>query len=225
MAFKRMYKKGKRPFKRRGNNAGVRALRMARYMRRLMNVEYKYIDTTPYSGTVLDTTGLISHLSPCATGTSSTTRNGNSILAKSISIKAVFSAGTISCRARMILFLDKVSNGALPAITDLLLADTVISRYNDDNAGSRFIILADKVINLGFFASTGGATPYYSAPPLNKTVSIYKKLRNHIKYDGTSTAIADVTTGHYYLYVVCERASASGAQGLQATSRLMFIDN
>lgn len=228
MPYQRRYKRtARRPYTKKrsvigefasGFRTAQKALSMAKYLKGLINVEYKKNDVAVTAGFVQpSTTGTITLLSSMAQGDTSETRNGNSIRSKSISIKGSVVAGTQTNELRYILFLDKNSNGVIPTATELLEADSVIARYNDDNMGSRFIILQDKRVPMGF----NDTTNHYAAGDMNVSWSMYKKLFGHAKFDGTGAGQADAVSGHLYLYMV---ATANVGQHT-ITSRYEYIDN
>lgn len=195
-----------------------RAFKLAKFVASVVNVEYKKNDVAVTSGyQAHSATGSVTLLTGIAQGDTSETRNGNSIRSKSISIKGSLVAGSTTNEARYILFIDKVSSGVAPAITDLLESDGVFARYNDDFAGSRFIILEDKRITMGF----NDTTNHYAGGKMNVPFSMFKKLHNHCKYDSTTAGQSDAVSGHVYLYMV-----ATGTGGThQVNSRYEFIDN
>lgn len=201
-----------------GISLASRAFKLAKFVASIVNVEYKHLDSTVYTGSSIPTTGAISLLTGITQGDTSSTRNGNSVKGKSISLKFESTCGTAITTQRFILFLDKNSNGVIPTATELLVSDHYLSPYNDDNMGSRFIVLDDKRIAMGF----NDTTNHYSAGATTKDFSFFHKLNGHIKFDGTTAAIADCVSGHLYLYAV---ASGNNTSFTSCRSRLLYIDN
>lgn len=221
------YKRSRRPMRRNKRGYGQRsswvgiaktALRTANFLKSLINVETKFIDTT--ATTNVSATSSIVPLTLCAQGVTDTTRNGNSIKAYKNSLKynLSISGGTPTDGVvRVMLVLDKVSNGTAPLISDILdntgaLTET-LCHYNGDNMGSRFIILDDKRYHL----DTSGREQV--------TGHSFHKLRHHVKYDDTTAVIASATTGHLYLVFVSNNATMAAEPSITYSNRFYFLDN
>lgn len=196
-----------------------KALRVANFLKSIVNVETKFIDTTA-GGVLVPANPTFVPLTLCSQGVTDETRNGNSIKAKSLSMKFNLSlnqTAPLDCFVRVLLVLDKVSNGTVPIINDILdnvggITET-LAHYNGDNMGGRFQILADKRYHL----DTSGKEQVAG--------SIYRKLSHHVKFDGTTNAIADATTGHLY-FIFCSNITAPANQPvISYTNRFYFIDN
>lgn len=196
------------------------ALSMAKMLKSLINVETKFIDTSLGGVLMPSATPSIIPLTLCSTGTNDETRNGNSIKAKSNSLKftlAINSTTPLDSDCRIMIVLDKVSNGTVPLATDILdnlggLTPT-LAHYNGDNAGSRFVILYDKRFQLD---------------TVNRRLidgSTYLKLNHHVKFDGNGSVIADATTGHMYLVFMSNIAAVASQPSISYSNRFYFIDN
>lgn len=196
------------------------ALSMAKMLKSLINVETKFIDTSLGGVLMPSATPSIIPLTLCSTGTNDETRNGNSIKAKSNSLKftlAINSTTPLDADCRIMIVLDKVSNGTVPLATDILdnlggLTPT-LAHYNGDNAGSRFVILYDKRFQLD---------------TVNRRLidgSTYLKLNHHVKFDGNGSVIADATTGHMYLVYMSNIGAVASQPSISYSNRFYFIDN
>lgn len=195
-----------------------KALRTANFIKSLVNVETKFIDTT---NTVdVSATSAIIPLTLCAQGVTDETRNGNSIKAYKNSLKynlSISSGTPTDSVVRIMLVLDKSPNGTVPVISDILdntgsLTET-LCHYNGDNMGGRFIILADKRHHL----DTQGREQV--------TGSLFHRLRHHVKYDDTTAVIASATTGHLFLVYVSNNATMEAEPTLTYSNRFYFLDN
>lgn len=196
------------------------ALSMAKMLKSLINVETKFIDTSLGGVLIPTATPTVVPLTLCSTGTNDETRNGNSIKASSNSLKfslAINSTSPVDSDCRIMIILDKVSNGAAPLPSDIL--DNLggftptLAHYNGDNAGSRFVILYDKRFQLD---------------TVNKRLidaSSYLKLNHHVKFDGNGSAIADATTGHLYLMFMSNVTPVASQPTISYSNRFYFIDN
>lgn len=237
MAYKRSYgprRRYSRPQRKRsvvgefaaGYRTAQKALSMVRYVKSLINVEKKQVDTSITApGTAIPVAGAANAilLTGVAQGDTDDTRNGNKIKLSALSIKANFfrlavAGSTANPTVRMIVFNDKNSNGVAPAIADLLDATSIIGRYNPDNAGSRFKILHDKRYSFGWLNSTTNT----GAGLMSANDSIYKKCGWHVKFDGTTAAQADCVSGHLYVFLFCDTASVMEGS---VTARVEYIDN
>lgn len=196
------------------------ALSMAKMLKSLINVETKFIDTSLGGVLMPSATPSIIPLTLCSTGTNDETRNGNFIKAKSNSLKftlAINSTTPLDADCRIMIVLDKVSNGTVPLATDILdnlggLTPT-LAHYNGDNAGSRFVILYDKRFQLD---------------TVNRRLidgSTYLKLNHHVKFDGNGSVIADATTGHMYLVYMSNIGAVASQPSISYSNRFYFIDN
>lgn len=225
MAYRRSYRRSsRRGYSRRTRTGGSQDyVRMARaaykgvkYIKSMINAEKKAIDL-PIALTAVNSTPIITLLTGVATGTDETNRDGRSILVKSVYMRGIVQRGAVDAIIRIILLIDKSPNGIMPVASDILLSATgpgwVVAPLNQDNAGSRFKIICDKTISL----SSGTAT--------TKELNVFRKLNHHAKYDGTSSAITDTTTGHLFALFVCNTTAAGDAISIQPTFRTMFYDN
>lgn len=202
------------------------ALSTAMFVKSLINVEHKNVDITLSNSAAIGTTWNIACMTFMAQGDTDATRNGNSILAKSLNIKILLNAAaasTAGAECRFIIVRDKVSAGALPAVADLFDGgNSTVARYNPDNAGSRFEFLADKTMAIGCTGTNtaGGGDPAIS--PTFKQTSLFRRLHGHCKFDGTTGAIGDTTTGHIFF---CWIATSATNPVALITSRFTYIDN
>lgn len=190
---------------------GIRAYKMAKQIKGLLNVEHKFIDT----GVVTDTpinTGQVDYLSGLAQGTTNTTRVGVSIKVTSLymRLQCVMNSGATTTMLRLIVVKDKENRGSAPAVTDILQSADVRSFISRDTA-MRYKILVDKYVTL-----------YTSYP--QKVFDIYKKLNHHIKYTGAGGAVANQLEEGLFFLLISDQAMATQPTVLY-NSRIRFVDN
>jgi hypothetical protein len=160
----------------------------------LIQPEYKRYYLT-YSKTSIVIPGVQSSLytpiNLISQGTTATTRLGNKILIKVISINFDFLlAGEDMTQIRFILFMDRQCNGDDTSIDSKLLSDTdsediLVANYNVDNR-NRFKVLHDELINLDV---------YHAFKRTRR--SIYPNVPIH--YSGTAASLSDVTQNCFYV--------------------------
>jgi hypothetical protein len=195
-----------------------KALQLARFVAGLVNAEYKSYDQDILVNVDVGGSWSVTNESLCdmGVGDESNQRNGNSIRAKSISIKYDVRAQSNATAFRFILFIDNASNGASPVGTDLLdIANTsvpVLTRYNPDYAGQRFVILKDMTITVD---------PQGIQRVIN---SIFIKLSHHVKYNKDTATAADYATGHLFMAYVSTDSAENGPI-VNMNSRFSYIDN
>ncbi len=184
---------------------------IARIMR-IINVEDKYIDVSA-SGTALTGSWQLVLLNGITTGTSSVTRNGQSIKMLRMEFRYNLAINILSTNpqtARVVVFKDRQSNASAPTATDVFPASSVSSRvvgYLD-----RFQILYDETITL----SPNGQEIQVASTILGLNV--------HEKFNaGTAGTIADITENSLYLMFYSD--NGSNFPSITYYSRIYFVDN
>jgi len=175
-----------------------------------LNPEYKFLDNAN-SLSAPNTGVMVSNMSLIALGDTDSTRNGNSIKATSHLLRyTITKASAATATAiRIILFTDISSDGAVPAVADLLDNASNLSPLSQVN-GSRFHILMDRMYNLS--ADTPIITRQY-----------YRKMNHHIKYlDGTANNTS-LGQGPIYMCLISNEGTNTPTVAYQ--SRIRFLDN
>ncbi|UOF81473.1 capsid protein [Circoviridae sp.] len=215
MPFKRKFRKyGKRrsgrPWYKRKYSAmqiASKALSAARYLRKLINVEYKYHDVQ-YT-TAPSNTAVVQLLSSIAGGSDVNTRGGNSVKAVSLTMRGdcTMNASATVTAIRYIVFI--WNDNTSPINTDILDADTTVSNRNMEKT-DKIRVLIDKVIYLD----------NYSKRAMQIRPKVFK-LGHHMRWSSsTNTA---VESGSIWIYVVCNEGTNTPTNTLNF--RLRFIDN
>lgn len=185
-------------------------------------IETKFIDVAEATY-ACDTTGSITLLNGVATGDDYTNREGRRVTLKSVSIigKIVPQDTTVTpCHARVMLIFDRQANGALPSITDVLVAATSNSFENRNNI-ARFQVLWDKSFALASVNDT--ATQALAGSPTVALVDHNVGLNHNVIFSGTGATVASISTGSLFLLTIGDVASGSAYNFVGAT-RVLFID-
>jgi len=189
------------------------------------NSELKYHDvaSAAYAG---DTTGTVTALNLTAVGDDNTSRDGRQICNRSVQILGHVYAtgdGSLNTFSRLLLVWDSQPNsaGAVPAITDILVASTSNSMLNLDNR-ERFSILRDLKFSTGPVSTT--ATMAYAGSPTNHVVDIFLNLKDiKTTYSGTTATIGSVATGSLLMVTIGNRAAGAAAT-FTLNTRVRFTD-
>lgn len=191
-----------------------KALKMAKYMKGMINCEKHYFDNTISS--TPSYTGLVYPLLDNAQGDDSYNRSGNSLLLRSIYLKLNVSGNVVNSQTniRIILFQDLENTGTAPNMADLLTsasnASSYLSALNVDHT-PRYKILYDKTLT------------QVTANNLSTILSKYIKIYTHIKYTGP--AIADYYKNMVFMGLISDRAPASNLPTINGNVRLGYYDN
>jgi len=223
MPYKKTYKKRngyKRPGYRRCGKMVIgdaqKALAMAKYLKNIVNVEFKHITNEQTALTMAITAGTIVQLTNLSQGDTTLTRDGSQIKAVSIQIDYFIKGHVdeLGTAARLMLVHDKQTNQAAYASSDLLhdvtINDVVVSPRNLDNT-QRFSVLYDKTHIMGNNGSNISRG------------SFYKPLQIKLRYDGNDGTIADLTQSSLSLFV-CSSVVANPPI-MTASIRIRFVDN
>ncbi len=192
-----------------------KALAIARGVRSLINVEYKFLDNNAIGATI-SSTPVVIDLPIMAQGDTANTREGNSIkLTKCILNGNIFmNASATASVVRLMLVWDAQSNGAAPPIAGILqdstAGDNMVSPYNPPFK-KRFFVLWDKTFNL----SDSG----------NKVLSYHKvvSLNHHVRYLGNAGTVADLTSGNLVFIHISNEGTNTPT--LAHWERIRFLDN
>lgn len=193
-------------------NFGRQAASDLNALRRFINTEVHYLDTSA-TGTNITNGTVFALLNGMATGDTSTTRTGQSIKMDRLDLRFSLNGNVTAVQmlVRVFVVLDKQSNGAIFADTDVLQATNVIAPYNVGNQ-NRFVIVYDDT----FALSTGG--------PLNIVQTVRLPTNQHVDYTTAGGAtIANILTNSLYLLFLGDQAV--NFPTINYYARLWFIDN
>lgn len=179
----------------------------------MINVETKWSDTS--ISLEPTTTGIVTLLTGIAQGATDVTRNGNSILSKSIDVKLTVNqhVSTSYTICRMMLIIDKENaQGTAPTLAQLLQNVTPQDFLNQDNT-DRFVVLYSSL----FIMRTGTNSSV-------RTIEFHKNLSDlHIRYDGTAATQANATQNHLYLILLSSEDTNKPI--FSGKIRYKFMDN
>lgn len=218
---------GKRSFRRRRNyrrkpwykkkysvgEIAGKALSGVNYLRTLVNAEVKTYDST-LAAQSLDYNGHIYNLTAIPQGDTEQSRDGNSIFLKSIFIRGLITANTVTENntVRVIIFRDTMNLGSSPTIGEILESTgsniATLSPLNHDSHG-RFQILWTKFFT---FSNNGNTAQVWKA---------YLPIRKHVKYTGTLGT--DEHKGQIYILLL-SNTNVNHPQG-NYQARVSFYDN
>ncbi len=124
---------------------------------------------------------------------------------------------TTSDTIRVIVYLDKQTNGAAAAVTDILESDDFQS-FNNLSNKSRFRTLMDRTYDLNTDLSGDGTT--VDSPRLNMNDSFFKKINTPIEYDSTTGAITEQRSNNIGVLLL----SKNGLCTFVSKMRIRFSD-
>jgi hypothetical protein len=189
--------------------------------------EPKNLDSGNTAGLSGTTTPVLTLLNPITQGVTGNSRSGRQVLNQSLDIRFMFDTDPSSLQddvVRIIVFRDKESRGAAPAVGDLLrlvgsLQYEIVSQYNFDNVPSRFQILADDVVSVPNRTSPTTTTSNLTRVCFNRRMKL--NFKTHF-YNTSAGNITDIDDGAIYLMLI-------GSQSVKVSSyyydaRLVFRD-
>ncbi len=193
-----------------------KALAMAKYLKGIVNVEFKHLDNAQTNLTMPATVGTIVQLTNVVLGDTSITRDGSNIKIVSIYLEYdITQHVTATATACRVMFVhDRQTNQAIFTTADLLhdvtAIDVINSPRNLDNT-SRFQVLYDK--------------KHYLSDTNNLITSgkFHKKVQFKLRYDANAGTIADLTQSSLALVVFSNEAT--NAPTFHGFIRLRYVDN
>lgn len=197
-------------------SAGIRSmpyvLKSLSMLKSLVNAEPKFVDTVS-TGVAFANTMTYVRLTSIAQGTTDSTRVGNKILLKDLLIRwtcSINTAATGNNIVRIILFVDKQTEGALPINPDPLATANADAPLSMDES-KRYVIIRDwhYVLNTTTFQSTAKKH--------------YKILNFHCDFDGTGSTIGDAKENQIYLGFIT--SAASNFPSLSYYARVKYFDS
>lgn len=188
------------------------ALKIARDVKKMLNVEVKNKDVPRSANTSFDTLGcaLISGLNQ---GTGSESRNGEQIKLQSVQLQGSVvhnAAGDDSQIVRLMLVRYNAMNGVGPVATDLLSEDNVDGFREMDTSGRYHVLWDQKFV--------------VSADSPMLLFDEYIKTSAHIKYIGSTDATADQGAGALFFCNVSTQTTANYPV-INWASRIRYVDN
>lgn len=184
--------------------------------------ELKVTDTATVVAAVTQA-GVVSLLNGTATGTDYTNRTGRKMITKSVLIRLFINTNLVSAQqgdvVRVIIFVDKQSNGALPAVADVLNTATYAEPMNLNNR-DRFIIIRDTIFTMS--PAVYAAAALTAGAPVTRMAKHYKKVSFETIFSGTTNGIASIASGSLCILYISQFASVST---ITYNVRTRFIDS
>lgn len=220
MPAKKTYRRRRRA-KTRGQiygQAGYQLYKDVKYLKNLINVEFKYHDTQ--FSQQAHTTGAILSLNFINQGDGSTNRDGDQCRLKSLELHGAVALPATASRpnsTRLMLILDTEPNGSTPAITDILdnqggSINFYYSPRNLDNR-TRFVVMKD----WHYTVNPNGTEAYQ--------INHYRKLDLKVLFNGTTGSITTMKNNHLFLLVLGDEASGATNPTYALSSRIRYVDN
>lgn len=218
---RRAIKEFNKPFKKprlARQNAVVGNLANPKMGRVVMKAEKKNIDDTNSlsPGVAVDTFTAADLINGSVYGASAVQHVGRKITMTSINIRysaALAPTTTQGTQMRLLVVYDKQSNAALPAITDILAADS-FNALNNLNNSDRFVTLFNHLtepISVGNNFAVAGV--------------LSKKINLDVIFNaGTAGTVADIQTGAISIWAAQTGNAAVASPVLTFRSRIRFLD-
>lgn len=208
MAYSRKRKGFGRPYKKRKVTLR-KVVKQVKTLKKYAKAEVRYVDNT-FALAGVSTTATLTFINGVAQGDDSNNREGNATFNKMVTIKGRVNPNTSTTlqHVRLIVLYDKQSNGAAPAIADILEQSTNVDSMRFWNSRARYRFLVDKTFSVG--------------PQGGKNFKFVKKVRQYTKY-GTATtgAISNVVKGSIYVVQLSDAAASTPTIGW--VSRVSFM--
>lgn len=139
-------------------------------------------------------------------------REGRKVVLKSFLMRySCTNASTAgSCQFRILVVYDKQTNGAAPAVTDILTVNDFLGNMNLANT-TRFVVIADVVTE-----PLSLATNVVSG-------MIYRKLNLETLFGTGGGTVADINSGGVF-FIIAPNSTVAAASVFSAKTRIRFID-
>ncbi len=193
-----------------------KALNIALKIKRLLNVEYKFVDTQQTPAVGITQAGIFQDLPLTAQGTTVSTREGDQIKLMSLYLNyfGSMSASASASTVRVVIVHDKQPNGASATNSqiwdDATANDLIISPANLGNK-YRFKVLYNKLHQMSISGNQ------------NFRGSKYMKLAMPVRYSASAGTIADITTNNIQLWFISDEPTNLPA--VRSFLRLRYVDN
>ncbi len=186
--------------------------------------ELKFIDTDvdqaaiAVTGTVLNSVNLI------AQGTTESQRIGRKCVVRSINwrmnilLPNAANLTSTNDEVRIILFLDKQTNGAAATVTGILESANYQS-FNNLSNKSRFRTLMDRVYAMNAMAGAGDGTANDAAGVVMHD-TLFKRVNIPLEFDSTAGAITELRSNNIGVLLISKSARCT----LDSKIRLRFSD-
>lgn len=215
----------------RANNVGKSRSSYTGYLKKSLQsvqasgaAEMKFVDVLS-TGQAISTTVTSLHLNPIAEGNDNNSRQGRRTDNVSLQLKGVITCEniTLSEYVRVIVFIDKQSNGAAPP--QILQNPTSFSLFDMDYR-DRIVILRDYEVSIDV-GSNG--IPFQANSIVKKgqnglIIDDFIKLGFTTTWQGTAAPIANIQTGAIWIQFYGQRAVGATNPQVSLVSRVKYRD-
>ncbi len=164
------------------------------------------------------------HIMDIPQGVTSTQRIGQQVTIRnigfrfSIKLPSTSTLSSSSDNVRVMFVQDKQANGALPANTDVLFQDDMLS-FNNLNNKHRFRTLFDRVYTLSASGVGGDGTTDKTGEDIVYD-TFYKKVNMKMEYSSSTGDIGEVKSNNYFVVL----GSTDGLCAFDGKLRIRFSD-
>lgn len=193
------------------SNAASQLWNDVKYLKNLINVEFKFYDTNT-SGEVLTTTAYVTTLNNIVQGDSDDSRDGQSMRMKSVQCDGTIARGSVDCNVKLLWVLDLQPPLGAPVYSTMFASvagDITASLRNLDNR-SRFIILKEQQF-------------YLTSNNPHRIINYYRKLDAKVFYSDATATYTSVRKNGLFMMAICNQAT--NGPTLNCKNRIRFIDN
>lgn len=184
--------------------------------------ELNFVDTTVAVN--VNTTGSVTLLNGMAQGTTASTRIGRRIQMKSIEFKLFVQADSTALTnvTRYAIVLDKQSNGAAPAFTDIYDAAAPTALRNISNK-ARFWVLYDSGLQVCIGNS---ATAAQGTDNTIRPLELYKRINIPVQYNaGSAGTVGDIQTNGLFFVAIGNIAAGTADATVAGYIRVRYDDS
>ena len=179
----------------------------------------KFVDRELHIHDILDqnditSTGLILLLTGINEGDTRSTRMGVQVTARSLRLSLFFAVGNQEALTRVILVIDRQTNGAFPTFADILqnvgtTGQVMSSAMNTENS-KRFKVLWDRKVR-----TNSVDLPVH-------TTGVFKRLTHKVRYNGAGAGIGTALSGTLFLFLLSNTVGGANSPNVTTQSRLVF---
>lgn len=186
------------------------------------NIEKKYFDTATASASDNSGGTIVPSLNLIPQGTTDVTRIANKITIRNINLRCVGTQDDLAAALfdngilRVIVYVDKQTNGAAAAVTDILKSATLLSFRNLDQV-DRFQILKDKFIHVPVLA----ANALHTSSSSTQVRKFNIKCDMPVHFSSTTGAITEIRSNNIGYLVIANNTTTN----LQVNARVKFTDD
>lgn len=189
-----------------------KALMAVRRLAKFVDTEL-HVDYGNFTLGAVPDTGSVTLISSIAQGDDFNDRSGSQLACRSLELRMHADRGTGNSAYRMLVVVDKQTNGALATVVEILQAipssPFATTAFPNQNTLKRFTIVSDRL---------------FMAERDNDEAKAYRwrvKLTHKIRYSGNGGLIGDIVGGSVLLVAISDQG-AGGGPTLSVSTKLKF---